>query len=945
MVKTLDREDEIDKAYNFDPKRTANSLSKSEQTGDSFSYDNSSENKNGNARDSIEYAEQYPKSNWTTKVNTGSSQSALNKFGKVYKKNGPIGLISVLLLGGGGLLGIIGTPSLLLIHIKEVITEKWNSQATSFEVRSNKILTNKLKDTATTGVCSGAISVHCRYSRVSNRMLKQFEKAGIEALDANGNTIKQTSTFGEKPSQLRYIDADGKPQILKANNFSKEIRSNAYLRAAFHKAYAPRWVAFSDKVFSSVMSKFKLTKANRLAGATKQEDALDKLNSAVASDGAKTTLNDVDEDGKSKPTTDSVDDPAETAKKAAKGSGTASKTITKEAAEGFIKNGIDGTKGGIVAMAVGGLCMVQGGSSGISTALRLIQVAQLINYAMVFFTAADNLKAGSNESLPAETLGNKLTAVTKDSSGNITKKAATDGFGMGLALRGDTINSSTSSWTNYVPGGGWSKSLSSLSKITGGDVPAIKKACKTVNGTAGQIVMGIAGGWTGIITAAAGFLLADGVTSLLSPFIEKMMNSMAGTLVSSDTSGEDAGDAIASGAFHLFSETAAAGGNGMLSVDQTMAYNQVTKDIQLAYAEEDRLNLSPFDISSKNTFMGSIYSSLVTYTSNISSVGDFFGSLLSINKSILANISGSSTYAAENSLAKSWSMCDDENISGKGVAAGPFCNVSYGVPTQYLDKDPEDVLAALAGQFDETTGEPTSGGLKEWVEKCSSGTGEEGIEIDACKIDSEEKANYALYMIDKRVLSTMDEDQATTNPSTQSDSGSAITGDVKSLAQQILDNPNITLSGGSWNSGSTTPKSQIEATASGQSAIPSVVTTSYSRDLDPRILKVILTVAQKHKITVTSLIRTQMTAGGYSKHPYGKAVDLSPIGSCNTGASSECIQAINEIMDANILPAGGGFGQTSCSTERSALAAAINAKGLTSFDDTCNHLHIDLGDG
>ena len=950
---------------------TAQDLQSRENSGSGSSAHSNASSTGATGSDyanSVRGQEGAPGSNWSdnnwfnkvvppdSKLSEPKSRFAKARSAIFSKKGGPMGILGAILLGGGSMISFFGGPSLLLLHIKENLTNHWNSQNTSFERRANKIMFKRIQNTATSGICS-VVNVRCKYNNVSNRQLKQFEKNDVDALDKKGNVVKASdkvdlkrSTIGEKIEYLRVTYPNGTQETISAKDFKKLYYEKPELRAIMHRAYAPRWVAFFDKVFNNgVIKKFSLTKKNKLAGAKSEKEvreSIDKNTKGKEMNG-RYEAKENDDEGKEKVTEDT--DVGKAAKEAvSEGAEGATKSISKEAAANIIKNGV-GKTGNIVAMIAGGLCMVQDGAQSISKTIRLIQMTQVISYAMMFFTMADNIKAGSTDYIAVAVLGTILTTVLVNKSGNVTKKAATDGMGLKYGLMKEITPTGTSNWTEYVPGGGWARKMGGVANALGSNISALKASCTAINSTGGQLLMSVAGGWTSIVGELVSNLAAPVISAVFAPILSKLINSMAGTLVSSATVGEDAGDALTSGAVNMFSEAAAAGGNGMLNVDQTIAYERETARLNLAYAAEQRTEHSPFDATSPYTFMGSLYSSFIPYMGSFSNLSSFVHNLVSLPKNIVPAFFGNKVSANTETdrMKKIWQACDDPNIP-KDVAAGPFCNISYGALN--LDKDPDEVAQSLAGQYNEETGEATGGTLKEWQEKCGKGTdGENGVDTAYCKFDSEEKVNAALFTIDQRVVDTMDnepiDDGGSNSQGQQSQGGSLPSGDAKSLAQQILDNPNITVADYGWNSGETTPKSQIENTAKGQPAIPDSVPTQYSRNIDPQILQVILLISQKHKITVSSLMRTQMTAGGYSQHPRGRAVDLSPIGSCGDGAGEECAQAVQELINANALPQGGGIGQSTCGGARGALNNAITQKGWQSFDDSCNHLHIDLGQG
>jgi len=129
-------------------------------------------------------------------------------------------------------------------------------------------------------------------------------------------------------------------------------------------------------------------------------------------------------------------------------------------------------------------------------------------------------------------------------------------------------------------------------------------------------------------------------------------------------------------------------------------------------------------------------------------------------------------------------MCDETDVvnaqsvfggsDADPVAAGPFCNVATGIPTDYLDDDPEQVAQRMIGYgaIDADTGEaiPDNEYLEalgvgstspisyaSWLDQCTDPTSNE--ELGACMINGNQKlADYALYTIDQRAMATMDGD-------------------------------------------------------------------------------------------------------------------------------------------------------------------------------------------
>ncbi len=146
-------------------------------------------------------------------------------------------------------------------------------------------------------------------------------------------------------------------------------------------------------------------------------------------------------------------------------------------------------------------------------------------------------------------------------------------------------------------------------------------------------------------------------------------------------------------------------------------------------------------------------------------------------------------------------------------------------------------------------------------------------------------------------------------------------GSAQELAQQIIDSDNITIA--------PQYETHVRNISNGDNSCP----------LNKDILGIILAISEDFKINISSLNRscTGNTAGAgtASKHWQGKAVDIASInGVATTGRDSDAISVIKKISP--LLPSGSGIGQKQCG------ATPELADGITTFNDSCDHLHIQV---
>lgn len=204
------------------------------------------------------------------------------------------------------------------------------------------------------------------------------------------------------------------------------------------------------------------------------------------------------------------------------------------------------------------------------------------------------------------------------------------------------------------------------------------------------------------------------------------------------------------------------------------------------------------------------------------------------------------------------------------------------------------------------------------------------------------------------MLGIQDPAKPGTTLQTSISTGAIPTGTAQQLATQILNHPNI--------------KFQVEPAQ--RQAVEHIAQTGYATQtcpdsggpppVDPRLLGVILALAQKYKITVGVLVDGHSCNEGY--HPRGMAVDFNGVERIdggpgaipgripgNNGDNSTrfvLTTAQNGLLkefyaDAGKLLSslgGGGMGQETCFEN----GPPYFAPGVDYFPDTCHHIHLDV---
>ncbi len=728
--------------------------------------------------------------NFTGSNNKGGSANVRFKFTrKIAPTGGVIGIIT-----GIGMLMLSFTPATLMINLKENLVQKFDLQNTSMNIRTNKLIANKLAGDTTSGSCS-FVKIACRFNRPSNRLLKQLSANGIVAKDASGNPIDINKWLpNTRPTSYSFTNNSGKTVDVEAKDFAKTLASDDEFRSAFHKAYNPRFVGYADQIYGKVMAKFGFNKNSKIASDTDVNKAKKAINVDTSSPNA---VSDAAAAGTS------ADDAAK-------------KLISDEiAVEAKDLEGRIGGKTDAVQISAMLGCFALDVPGIVSKTVRAYQFEQLVRYGAQFLSLVEAIQLGNATPQAAEALGSTLTSKIKDSNGNIISNSAMDSFNVKNALFGDTKTTGyKSDFTKFQPGGSVASKLGSIASVTSSaPIKTVCAAIGTPEATAAMTALeaSLAPETLGLsaillkgVGALAGAVAAQGVISAaisaVTPTIlnlipiNSILNFFMGDLTK-NLQGEDVGNAIVSGSANLMSETANAGGNMPLTVPQAVAYQKTTDQVNLAYSKEDQATLSPFDASSPNTFLGSIATRMLPYFSELSSVSgslSFIGSMVSGS---ISRISGNAYAASTANAQDQFNLCKDSSITNAGIAAGPSCEIYYGIPVQYLNEDPTTVLNSLLSQnqIDSDTGDPIPGSdLEKWMNTCTTGS---TIGISECVVNNQTKAEYSLYTVDHRIQISMDEPLTTDTSSTTSTTSTTST----APSTQIIGAPdNVTAKGSGW---------------------------------------------------------------------------------------------------------------------------------------------------
>lgn len=683
-----------------------------------------------------------------------------------FKRKGPLALI-LSLLGGGGVIISLSTPSLLVIDLKEKMMNAFNDQLAVMDTRTTAMLKKKFNGTVS-GICTQKITIRCKFNSMSNKQLKKLEAVG----KGNGQTLKVNTdgkTFGIPPrhrvTSIDFTDeTTGKVTRIDARNFAGSLQANPNFRGAMLKAYSPKLAGHADATFAKLAARIGINKQKNVTGNTDEERQKSVIDSAngdkIAEAEARVSSteepcgNADDCDGDTRTVyRDDVTGETITREQYDQRIGATSslqnelrlrrsltstgKTVTKATLKGALTVTALGL--GAVDTACTGYTLIRT----VSFAAKYLGKLQLIRFAHLLGNEADATKAMLGDPDTMEYVGEILTTT------NSVGMSATDSVGYKYAAYGDVpvMPRSDDIKAENVGSGGNNVELSEQEKerillndestkyingqLVGNGVMTslinfigegttteeLDETCSFVKSGWGQTIIigaavvgavvaffsgGLSVGWG--TAAAVGASIAISVAiAMLTP---KLADMAAGTFVGEPelTNGNRAGNAATSGFGGYNDETSMNRGVPALQEEDAVEYQAYSKSIIAQYQEVDRATHSPFDATNPNTFMGSIVSNIIPYTSKMSSLSGTMSSITQFATSSFTNLLPKASAADPSAQFK---VCNDPEYKELKLAADPFCNIKHGMKKDTLEIDSDTVFDYMTtkGYIDDVTGQ------------------------------------------------------------------------------------------------------------------------------------------------------------------------------------------------------------------------------------------------
>lgn len=414
-------------------------------------------------------------------------------------------------------------------------------------------------------------------------------------------------------------------------------------------------------------------------------------------------------------------------------------------------------------------CGVMNVIGAISSLTRAAEMLQVINVTTALFESVDKTKAGHGDDSPinefAETLNEKKKTTYKvledRADGGIEEKdktvegSAMTSSGLATIYEGGKADPNDPGVKQFNFSGNIKRVLRSVPIISNTSIPegmdawisssVAYKSCllgqmvfSATSAAADATLIGlcIAGAGAGAAVSATGVgalvgipaIIASCAPTLAKETFDAMKKQALGMVISavvgviagvaaqamtrdliSNLGGDELGNALASGGNNYLGLAHQANGGGPMSKDAATKFAVVRQEVIAEEAENERAELSPFDITSKYTFLGTLMSQLMVFNTasgSISSIVKAGGSSLLASVSKIGPKAIASTYGVLNNLPDEESYKENcpllSSIGGTGDA---FCNPYFGSDVSTLEEDPVDPIDRLAekGQIEQSS--------------------------------------------------------------------------------------------------------------------------------------------------------------------------------------------------------------------------------------------------
>lgn len=683
------------------------------------------------------------KGRYDDKQNNKRTLKTMNaRYGaKGWKKFGPIGLLIALMVGGGG--AMLGLQSLAPFSLVSQFQEKWDTIKTANELRSNVFIRAQMNPNRVKDPIRGKVFFGTNNFKIKNNQRNKLANQGITVIDNYQGTRTTVMSFDDGTGTPKIIVPDASLEAqFDGISFDRAISESSDFRNGYVKG-SRTWRGAVGFWFSSITVRF--LQSNRLtrnlfrdwqrrveaetAGNTKSQKEV--LSSTLVE--GKVETNEIRTTNADAETVTDADGNTVEQKTTSTESFSMKGLINK--AESKISN-IDAIRAklndsgnkmkksasSIIGTGVNVVCTVFNFIGTISLMVAAHQIAQLLTLAAGMGEAVQKVQSGeaTADDSPINTLmGQWFEPAVTYAPDELANTADVDDNTLieGQAVRTRSAAESNSIMSMYG-GGGISQTDPSVQNFSlANSFNGVLKAIGLSAGSflacaAAKIGAAVASAVIDTISiigcvislglgciakagldalAAVGNSIAIGfamstVAKMLAPvlftiFAKNILESLVG---------EDLGNATYSGFNNMMSRNARGAGQSPMDEGHYLAFYQAHQEVIANQARFDRETMSPFDMSSKYTFMGSLATSIMPVAATMTS---FSGLFTNIGKTVGSAISSLfPTASALDTLEAKQAIGNCTDLESIGAVGDAFCNPFVGTDLSTIEIDPADVI-------------------------------------------------------------------------------------------------------------------------------------------------------------------------------------------------------------------------------------------------------------
>ena len=622
----------------------------------------------------------------------------------------------------GGTTAIIGVfmfgmSSLLPMHLIENFSDLRNSMSTQSDIRGNRLIRHLFNSK------NDAESLFNKRNKMSDRRVNQLN----QRMDAQGMrftaegdqmVLKVASTSDVKADGS--INWDGVGDVVRTEaDFKLRWSSDATFRNTFNKGARvmtgknANWFNSNlagylgkNSITRNLFSRF-VAENGDSAVAQARARAVDQAQKATKADVNNTAVeNKAGQDGQ--PDTNTRGDTSSARQSSFQANKTRIVGEIKAKAQGLLK-------GALVAVALVAPCAVMLAVSAVSAIYAAQQAMEGLAVVAAWFEAGQKVQAGDGDD-SYHAFGDMLNTATPttvmDDNGieqelhDGAKMTATESGGLQQVLLGAAVSGTDQSALKYNMDKAFSHASTSIAMLQG---CAAFLATAAIAGAAMFIVQVIVAATTfgigaviwEVVEEVAGAVIAPLLVGALTSTVAPMIAGLLLKEIATEVGGEDFGNLVASmGARYFAGGHQANGGVGMTYDAALFSYRE-HQNVLARQAEQDRAERSPFDVTSKNTFLGSIAFQFSAYgASSGSFLGKVsgFGSVISNNRpNIFTPVSAITELEFRETVAVSATGDNQCPMLATINAIGDqFCNPIRGNDLTTADENPEEVFWKVA---------------------------------------------------------------------------------------------------------------------------------------------------------------------------------------------------------------------------------------------------------